>query len=157
MGKKSVRTRIVLSLTGLMAFGGLIVAPSASAAPCAPGGVPQLLDATATAGQAIAGTPPRYQFGDSPYVGARYDHCLHTITVYFGGYTGITHYNLRPSWGPQVELAPRAKGVWTAPRSLVDHRLNDIRFAVQACKRGGFLESSSCTPWSPEVAFHPPS
>lgn len=153
MGKGSVRARIVLGLAGIMAFGGLIVAPGASAAPCPAGGPAQYVDAVATVGQEITGSPKRYEFGDSPYIGARYDKCLQTYKVYYGGYSGITHYNLRPSWGPQVELAAHERGVWTAPKHARNWPQSDLRFTVQACKRGGFLERSSCSAWSPEVSF----
>jgi len=156
MSKMRIRARagVLLGLVGTMACGAIIVAPTASAAPCAAGAAAQYIDGVATAGQEIAGSPKRYEFGDSPYVGARYDQCLQTIKVYFGGYTGITHYNIRPGWGPQVEVAPHRKGVWTAPKAARNWPRNEVYFSVQACRRGGVLQKSSCSAWSPVVKIN---
>ncbi|GAA3058399.1 hypothetical protein GCM10010464_23710 [Pseudonocardia yunnanensis] len=156
MSKLKIRTRVLLGLASLMTVGGVIAAPSASAAPCAAGTPGQYVDGFATEGQEIPGSPKRYEFGDSPYVGVRYDRCLQTIKVYFGGYTGITHYNISPGWGPQLELAPLERGVWTAGRNFRPLPPRDtLHFSVQACKRGGFLGRSTCTAWSPVVWLEP--
>jgi hypothetical protein len=99
--------------------------------------------------------PKRYEFGNSPYVGARYDSCADVIKVYYGGYVAgsFTHYNVRralasiPFRGGQSELQEGPARVWTiAP---LDPYFEE--FTVQGCVRGKFPRPSSCTRWSPTV------
>lgn len=89
-------------------------------------------------GMNTGGTPPRFAYGNSPYLGARFDSCGDVVRVYFGGYNG-THYNIRyvsptsARW-VQQELAGGPRKVWT-----ITAEAGDYNFVVQACNRGGAL------------------
>jgi hypothetical protein len=115
-------------------------------------------DGTPSGGRSRGGSPPRYEFDTSPYVGVRYDSCGRSFKIYYGGYTGVTHYNLCHSklGYPclQLEMRATAAGVYTMFVNDDDKKLPHL-FAVQACKRGGFLQPSSCTSWSPTVTVDP--
>jgi hypothetical protein len=152
--RSTFKSRVLLGLTGLLTVGSLIATPGvASAAPCPAGGPAQYVDARATEGQEIAGSPKKYEFGDSPYIGARYDKCARLLKIYFGGYNGITHYNIRYDSGNQYELAPHERGVWSPKHGDSLYEIGR-KFSVQACKRGSGLSSSSCTRWSPVISFN---
>jgi hypothetical protein len=116
--------------------------PTPDAAAC------RINDGTSSTGSPRGANPVRYEYGNSPYVGARYNSCLDVIKVYFGGYTNLTHYNLK-SFFSQREMAPGPYRVatWTPefPGNYVD------TFTVQGCVRGGFPPHSHCTRWSPTV------
>lgn len=105
-------------------------------------------DGVASDGREVGRNPFRYDYGNSPYLGVRFENCADVVRIHFGGYTGITHYNLRDMRGSQRELSPREKGVLTItpPRGV-----RKYSWTVQACKRGGTFEKSSCTRWSPAV------
>jgi hypothetical protein len=120
-----------------------------AAAPMRPAGPCIVRDGTATSGVKVGSNPPRYEYGNSPYLGVRYDSCADVFKIHYGGYTGITHYNLRINLG-QRELRPREAGVLTMTPIFVP---SSSTFAVQACKRGGLFERSSCTRWSPTVTI----
>jgi len=107
-------------------------------------------DGVGTTGREIEGNPRRYKYDDSPYLGARFDSCGDSIKIYFGGSTGMTHYNLRHGTGHQQELSPRKAGVLTIA-SPSGYQGRNYSFAVQACNRGGTFQPSSCTRWSPSV------
>lgn len=120
-------------------------------------------DGTASTGVRVGRAPIRYEYGNSPYLGVRYDSCADVVKVYFGGYTGITHYNLRYKESDrhpfncggcrfsQMEFGPGTARVWTMTARSPEPHLNT--YSVQACKRGGLFESSSCTRWSPTVTI----
>lgn len=147
----ALRTRVLFALTGLLTAGSLLSTPgTASAEPCTASTPGMVADAYANDGLRIARTPPRYTYGKSPYIGARYNKCLRTLKVYFGGYSGITHYNMRTTGGAQWELKPLRNGVWSPKIGWYDP---GIAFSVQACNRGGTFQRSSCTAWSPTVQF----
>lgn len=106
-------------------------------------------DATAPGGgRNIGGSPTRYKWDHTPYIGARYYSCGRTVDVIYGG-ARATHYNVR--WvapgGPweQGEL-PAGSSVWSWPA-----RYGDYSLTIQACNRGGFGQRSSCTNWSPVI------
>jgi hypothetical protein len=131
---------------------------SARAAACRP-----VVDGYARVGTRVAGVPPRWDFPTSPYLGARFNECTDTMTVYFGGYSGITHYNIK--WAEEgTACAPyiQCKQIEVGPGLRRIHRIGGNELAsrpvlnVQACKRGGFLQSSSCTRWSPTIRFQTP-
>ncbi|MER7947546.1 hypothetical protein ABTY59_09185 [Streptomyces sp. NPDC096079] len=94
----------------------------------------------------IGGSPNRYKWDNSPYIGARYDRCANRVYVIYGGYRA-THYNVR--WvapgGPweQGEVGPG--GQWSWPP-----RHGDYNLTIQACNRSTF-GSSKCTAWSPQL------
>jgi hypothetical protein len=136
---------ILLGITSVLVAGSVVLAPAASASACPVGGA-EITDGVADSGRAVPGTPLRYEYEDSPYIGVRRDDCAGTFKIYYGGYTGITHYNVRIG-AVQRELAPRARGVVVEPVGRGDHP----SVTVQACKRGGLFESSSCTRWSPTI------
>ncbi|MGW7263407.1 hypothetical protein [Streptomyces sp. NPDC054842] len=98
-------------------------------------------------GTNIGGSPNRYQWSNSPYIGARYNRCNGYVYVIYGGYRA-THYNVR--WaapgGPweQSELSA-SKGLWKWPA-----RHGDYNLMIQACNRGTF-SGSKCTAWSPQL------
>jgi hypothetical protein len=114
-------------------------------------------------GRSRGGAPPRYEFDTSPYLGVRYESCGSSFKIYYGGYTGITHYNIRhyfpgyygssDHWR-QFEVGATAAGVYTMPADAI-LKENISKFTVEACKRGGFLQPSSCTSWSPTVTVDP--
>jgi hypothetical protein len=109
-------------------------------------------DGKADQGQRIGGNPVRFQYPDSPYLGARLDRCTGKIYLYYSqnpdlGYA--THYNIR--WGTNQYEARggyNRKFTFNDPR---DPRPGIHTFMVQACIDGGFLESDTCGRWSPEV------
>ena len=93
-------------------------------------------------GTNTGGTPPRYKFSDSPYVGATYESCENVIKLYFGGYSSAEHYRI--TWQAdtgdwQVTRGnPGARKVWTLQAPGYDYN-----FRVQACN------GSACTRSSP--------
>ncbi len=98
-------------------------------------------------GQNTGGYPPRYRYGDSPYLGVLYDSCAGTIKVYYGGYTS-THYNIG-GYGKQRDVPGGARRVTTFRVSGSDPRAYGI--TVQACNRGSWGGRSKCTRLSPVV------
>jgi hypothetical protein len=139
----------VLAVSGLTALPAAAQPQShaAAAARCT------IRDGTSPTGGRIGSNPTKYRYGNSPYLGVRYNSCQDTFRVYYGGYTtNLTHYNLRwyhAGWH-QTEMRPFQNGLhtMTAIHSSV------IPFLVQACNRGGILQRSSCTRWSPTVTLH---
>ncbi len=104
-------------------------------------------DGVATTGSQVGANPVRYEYGNSPYVGARYNSCTDVIKVYFGGYTNLTHYNV--IYGSrQYELAAGPAKVWTVTPPSYD---TWVTFSVQGCIRGSWPQPSRCTRWSPTL------
>ena len=139
---------------------GLTSAPTAAAA-CV---ITEGTSSVSAPGTRVGSNPVRFEFADSPYLGVQYDGCRNVLNVFYGGYTAITHYNIRYDGGgpyvdppaKQVEVSPGAARKWSlsaAPFQSADGRgFLRVSFAVQACKRGsGLFSSSSCTRWSPLV------
>jgi hypothetical protein len=152
---------LVLAVTGVPAGQTAATGHSTNdrrAAPC------KINDGIATTGASVGDNPVRYEYGNSPYLGARYNSCLDVIKVYYGGYDpgvprGVTHYNVIRhaqvgSYPPirfgQGELrATTTRMVWTVtPRPNANHVAS---FTVQACRKGPVDVSSTCTRWSPTV------
>ncbi|KPI20620.1 hypothetical protein OV450_0086 [Actinobacteria bacterium OV450] len=160
----------ITAVTSAVLISGIVVAPDASAA--SPGtvknttakvlanasGQPTDLqkgcffrDGTTTGGgMNTGGTPPRFAYGNSPYLGAQFDSCGDVVRIYYGGYNA-THYNIRyvsPTSGRwvQQELGGGSRQVWT-----ITAQAGDYNFVIQACNRGGALSRSSCTRWSPQI------
>ncbi|MBP2366479.1 hypothetical protein [Pseudonocardia parietis] len=112
-------------------------------------------DGTARSGRRVGSNPVRFDYPDAPYVGARYDSCRGEITVYYGGYTGNTHYNVMVN-GRQSEVGPgeaKKRTIPVTPGSFVSAQ-------VQSCERGRVVtrwplppirERSTCTRFSPTV------
>lgn len=156
----TVLQKIARLSVGALAVGGLL-AGLATPAAAAPAGC-IVRDGTATAGVNIGGKPTRWEYGNSPSIGVRFDSCADVFKVYVGGYSGITHHNIRYSYfAPlkhegQVEVGPKPGGYYisASPHLLPPGHKQAITFSVQACKRGGFLQSSSCTRWSPPVTVN---
>jgi hypothetical protein len=147
MSARQWRGRILLGITTILVAGSVAMAPAASATACPVGGA-DITDGVADSGRALPAKPLRYEYENSPYLGVRRDDCAGTIKIYYGGYTGITHYNLRVG-AVQREIAPLARGVVVESIRRGDHP----SITVQACKRGGIFESSSCTRWSPTITI----
>jgi hypothetical protein len=133
---------------------GIMTAPEAAAAPdTAPAqGCYHRDGYPPDGGRNIGGSPPKYKWDHTPYVGARYASCGRVVTLYYGGYTSnTTHYNVRWSqpgshgW-KQGELRAGARMKWEMPAGY-----GDYNFTVQACNRGGFGQRSNCTNWSPQL------
>ncbi|MER7780440.1 hypothetical protein ABTZ21_36550 [Streptomyces sp. NPDC096191] len=138
---------------------GMVLAPDADAAP---GPAPMAADIAATqecyerdgyppgGGRNLGGNPPKYNWDFTPHIGARYSSCGRFISLYYGGATNITHYNVRwaapgENW-KQSELRAGAKMVWKFYSVW-----GDYNFAVQACHRGDRFQKSRCTNWSPQI------
>ena len=144
------------TVTSAVLAAAALTAPSGEAAPATHAG-PQaciINDGYATTGVKWGSNPPKYEYGNSPYLGAQYNSCSDVIKVYYGGYTNLTHYNAIYGYGSghQAELKPGAAMVWTrTPYSSGDYW---ERFAVQGCIRGTWPNPSKCTRWSPEVWVH---
>ncbi|GHF71156.1 hypothetical protein GCM10010218_60620 [Streptomyces mashuensis] len=145
---------------------GLICAPGAAAA--AVGHTPASLCVTRpphtgfppAGGTDIGGSPPRYQSGNSPYLGARFDSCPSTVRAYYGGYagTGLFHY----TYYVMQYTKPGELGWKTINLTIGEHRLltfheasnGDWNFKVKACfdatvQGGG--QRAFCSPWSPQI------
>ena len=111
-----------------------------------------IYDGYATTGEKWGANPPKYEYGNSPYVGARYNSCSDVIRVYYGGYTNLTHYNVLDRVRGQRELKAGANMVWTVtPYASTDYWES---FSVQGCVRGKWPNPSKCTRWSPTVWVH---
>lgn len=144
-----------LALTGAAgnAFADTPQNPAVSAAPAdamltAAGCV--VRDGTAGAGQRVGGKPARFEYGDSPYVGTRYNSCEGTVKIYYGGYTNITHYNVIVN-GRQRETRAGERLVLTVPVNPG----SPVSVQAQACQLGEWVivarKPSSCTRFSPPV------
>ena len=107
-------------------------------------------DGVATTGSPVGANPVRYEYGNSPYVGARYNSCTDVIKVYFGGYTNLTHYNVIRG-ARQYELAPGPARVWMITPASWDYVAT---FSAQGCVRGDWPQPSRCTRWSPTVSVN---
>ena len=149
--------------SGFPTLPGFVEPPTAFAPGAAPSGMGRaaacfIRDGGSSSGQRVGSKPVRYEYANSPYVGVRYDSCGDVLKIYHGGYTGITHYNIKytdirypePNIFQQVESGPGTARVYTLTASPFIGR--GFSVAVQACKRGGFLGRSSCTRFSPMVS-----
>ncbi|HTK66053.1 MAG TPA: hypothetical protein VL595_26995, partial [Pseudonocardia sp.] len=106
-------------------------------------------DGTSTTGTESGSNPTRYQALYSPALGARWNKCSHTVTVYFNGDNTNDHFNLLVN-GKQRELAgARGAREYSMPDSQFGEGYST--FAIQSCQRGGMFAPSVCTNWSPTV------
>jgi hypothetical protein len=114
-------------------------------------------DGRAVSGSPVGSNPTRYEFGNSPYVGARYNSCTDVIQVYFGGGIGLvnpwpTHYNVIYGWQSgrrHYEFrASSDRMVWTVTPLSYNYVAS---FHVQACYRATVSSRSTCTRWSPNI------
>jgi hypothetical protein len=153
--------RTIASL-GLAMTIAAFIAPAATPRPA--GAVCRLVDGTSPTGLRTGANPVRFEYSNSPYMGLRYDVCADIIRMYYGGYVGNTHYNLRftnpdPRLGDadrkQIEVASGAARLYSVGASNYHTATGGRRFfvSVQACKRGTDLFSTStCGRWSPLVS-----
>jgi hypothetical protein len=94
--------------------------------------------------------PTKYEYPDSPYIGARYNSCTGKVVIYYGGYLdeppGLNFYHLRLTNGEQTRVPPGEARIWTinAPG------WPSMGIFTQACKQQ-FGRPSVCTRWSPTV------
>lgn len=160
---KDCRRVLVIAATVLAA--GVVLAPAAQAGALTQGTTVRVsapsatarasacitLDGTARNALTYGSNPTRYKYSGSPYLGMRYNSCAGTIRVYYGGFNGVTHYNLKPVYPntTQLEVAGGLRRVLT--RNETDWGLRG--FTVQGCSRGGLFSSSTCTRWSPTVTI----
>ncbi|HTK63632.1 MAG TPA: hypothetical protein VL595_14700 [Pseudonocardia sp.] len=108
-------------------------------------------DGIALSGTKMGGSPARFKFANSPYLGARWDTCQHAVVLHFGGMKSADAYNIRIN-GKQREVGGGGGDrVFSISDSDKDMPEGIAGITVQACNKGGFLSSSSCTAWSPEV------
>ncbi|MBF8191290.1 hypothetical protein ITP53_37440 [Nonomuraea sp. K274] len=122
---------------------------AATAAPSAAAGC-VIRDGVSSTGTETGRNPTRFEYTDSPYLGARYNSCTDKVVLYYGGYTNTAagwHYNVRFTTGGQRELSPGSSRKWT----FNNPGGTSLSAVVQLCKKGGFAQRSSCTRWSPTV------
>ena len=141
----------------------IVASIALAATPRPAGAVCRLEDGTSSTGLRTGANPVRFWYSNSPYMGVRYDVCADVIRMYYGGYVGNTHYNLRftnrdPRLGDadqqQIEVASGAARVYSVGASNYHTATGGRRFSasVQACKRGtGPFSTSTCGRWSPVV------
>ncbi|WP_143204023.1 hypothetical protein [Streptomyces kebangsaanensis] len=98
---------------------------------------------------AVGSNPTRYRYFRSPYLGARWDECAHTVTLYIGGDATATHYNLRVDKRQRELTGTDGPRRYTMKDSEFTGGTHDL--VIQSCKRGGLFQSSTCTNWSPTV------
>jgi hypothetical protein len=117
-------------------------------------------DASSKTGVRVGSNPFRWEYANSPYIGARFDQCADVIYIYYGGYTGITHYNIRLADQGfnrvylirQFEVGSGSARRYTLSANTVSAAW--LLITVQACRRGtGPFSSSDCTRWSPTIDF----
>jgi hypothetical protein len=135
-----------------------------AATPRPAGAACRSVDGTSPTGLRTGANPVRFWYSNSPYIGLRYDGCADLIRMYYGGYVGNTHYNLRftnpdPRLGDadqkQIEVPFGAARVYSVGASNYHTGTGGRRFfaSVQACKRGtGPFSTSTCGRWSPVVS-----
>lgn len=147
-----------MAVSGAVGVAMLTGAAPAAADPSAPAANARaacvVKDATSESGQRVAGSPVRFRYPDTPYVGARFSSCTGKISIYFGGFKrgDATHYNIR--WGTNQYESP----VTNSGRILRFNDPGETRpgyhtFKVQACNRGSGVQKSGCTRWSPEISM----
>jgi len=99
-------------------------------------------------GNVLKGSPLRYGKGDSPYLGARWDSCAHTVTLVFDGFIHHEEFHVLVN-GKQHDYKGAA-----GDRQVVfpdsDFGAGDAIFAVQSCDKSTF-GSDDCTAYSPNV------
>ena len=155
----SKRTIVSLGLAMTIA-----VSIALAATPRPAGAVCSRVDGTSPTGLRTGTNPVRFKYSNSPYMGLRYDACADVIRMYYGGYIGNSHYNLRftnpdPRLGDadqkQGEVGPGSARVFSVGASNYHTATGGRRFfvSVQACNRGnGLFDTSTCTRWSPVVS-----
>lgn len=154
----------VLLCTAVMFASGLAAAPGAAAAPApakAPATTPEA-PCTVRDGYppgarntGIGGSPMKYRFANSPYVGARYESCAGTLKLYYGGHTSprwayyevqYTHPTGRDWKTWQVRIGERRVATWDDPER------GSWNFKVRACAQSiDDAQGRNCTPWSPQL------
>ncbi|MCB5180193.1 hypothetical protein [Streptomyces antimicrobicus] len=141
------RRRAVTALASALVLAtGILTGPAAQAAQSAPAAQCRTTNGfPPKGGTNTGGTPPRYKFSNSPYIGAIYDSCDNVIKLYFGGYSAnLTHYIVRMQWDTtdwqDIRMAPGPRRMWT-----VEAPGRDYNFLVQACN------GSACTRFSPQL------
>ena len=147
------RSALVCALVGFTT----VLAPAATAhadegAPAAHAAACTHVDGTATSGATLGSNPVKYEYGNSPYAGARYKSCLDVVSIYYGGYTsGVDYYNIRYDNGDQGQFSAATPNMVFSfePNGGV----NRYVFAIEACKKGGVFQKSACTRWSPTVSL----
>ncbi|MEU0368960.1 hypothetical protein ABZ070_01630 [Streptomyces sp. NPDC006283] len=141
--------------------------PSAPTAPCFTDGFPPRGGGTPT-----GRSPVRFKWGNSPYLGARYNRCAGTVKVYYGGYpargglfgniAAYSHYILRYSTPNDFNWHEARLTVGAARVATFDAFRGDWNFMVKACGgeslgqlfpwgAGRNAAPLWCTAWSPLV------
>jgi len=103
-------------------------------------------------GTPVGSGPLKWKYSGTPWVGARYDRCKNTVTLYYGGYKFPAWYKVE--WGitPQQELHRYDSGgagsrYKTVPASHADHTTTIYSLRVKACS------GTLCTQWSPLIVL----
>ncbi|UUU26512.1 hypothetical protein [Streptomyces sp. DSM 40750] len=110
-------------------------------------------------GTNMGGTPSRYQWRNTPYVGARFDGCTDTLKLYYGGYSrpGYSYYEVR-----YTNEARHGWRTWQLP--MGERRVSTIEgpahgswnFKVRACASSidDAQGARPCTGWSPQLFLY---
>lgn len=167
---RSRRPAVVSLAAGALACG-LLLSPEASAsgsssptarlaqaAPC------EYVNGEATAGQRIGGNPnpPRWKYGNSPSLGAKFDRCGDVVRFYVGGYSKASYYKV--SWSVNCPARSFVKNYKTPGRTVVStitrsaahcssmpgDSYNTYEVRVAACNHKP-PAADTCTRWSPKV------
>lgn len=112
---------------------------------------------------AFGNAPPRYS-SNGPFLGLSFSSCENggrgVVRIYYGGFSRATHYNMRaanlPGVTEQIELSVSGRYENVHIVRLTSNPGQPLpvpaAVSVQACRRGGFLQRSSCSPWSARVS-----
>ncbi|MGW0393133.1 hypothetical protein ACWDYJ_19995 [Streptomyces sp. NPDC003042] len=128
-------------------------APRAKAVPC------EYVNGEGVAGTRLNATPPRWKYGNSPYLGTRFDRCGDVVTIHYGGYPKASYYKVAWSincpkgsfekkYGPgkAFKLVLTAAHCRTTQDSYTTYEVQ-----VAACTRHTPPAKDTCTRWSPRV------
>ncbi|MCX5380419.1 hypothetical protein [Streptomyces sp. NBC_00091] len=160
MNVHSRRRTPALFCTALMITAGLAAAPGAAAAQAAataPERQCTIRDGYPPAARntSIGGTPTKYKYTNSPYVGGRYDSCSQTLKLYYGGYASprwayyeVSYtYPTGREWDRwQGRMGENRIVTWNSPER------GSWNFKVRACAQAiDDAQGRNCTSWSPQL------
>ncbi|MFI1103927.1 hypothetical protein [Streptomyces melanogenes] len=160
MNVRNRRRTPALFCTALMIAAGLASVPGAAAAQTpdtAPGRGCTVRDGYPPQARntSVGGTPTKYKYTYSPYIGGRYDSCAHTLTLYYGG-------NSSPRWAYyEVSYAHPSGREWSTWQGRMGENryatwsnpeIGSWNFKVRACAQSiDEGQGRNCTSWSPQL------
>lgn len=160
MNVRNRRRTPALFCTALMIAAGLAVAPGVAAAQAsatAPGRQCTVRDGYPPTARdtSVGGTPTKYKYTYSPYIGGRYDGCSHTLKLYYGGnssprwaYYEVSYaHPTGREWGTwQGRMGENRVATWDNPE------IGSWNFKVRACAQSiDEGQGRNCTSWSPQL------